>query len=230
MKIFAVATIALLLLFAPAVCAKGTVVSTAASTTHEIEMSTLVSGAKCSATAIGPHALLTASHCEQPTNDIQIDGKDATILFLKRDGGDHTIYFVDLGFKSWATVNESIPEMGDGIFIIGNPGELNHIYRHGYVSLVNQPNALEAALAGEDASTAIAYDINGYFGDSGAAVFNEAGEVSGVLSLVDTQTKKDAERDGETTAMKMMYGFAFKFSADDLKQAQTYVPVVAPKK
>src|SRR5947209_5477529 len=66
-------------------------------TMYDIEGGTVGS---CSATAIAPHALLTASHCSTISAVIKIDTKDADLLGTMGDGLDHTIILLgDIEFK-----------------------------------------------------------------------------------------------------------------------------------
>ena len=91
-------TVILLLTFAPVLsCATkhNPIVAQAHKTTHHIEMETILGGGSCSATSIGPHALLTASHCEAPSDVIAVDDVKQIIVRVIRDGRDHSIYLLD---------------------------------------------------------------------------------------------------------------------------------------
>src|SRR5713226_3523673 len=77
---------------------------------HHIVQETLANRDSCSATAIGPHALLTATHCELGSDELQIDGLSAHISKKLRDGNDHTIYiFSDTTFPTYLPVSERVP-------------------------------------------------------------------------------------------------------------------------
>ena len=49
----------------------------------------------CSATAVGPHTLLTAGHCDLNTNKLTLGEEVVTILSVMPDGNDHVLYIVD---------------------------------------------------------------------------------------------------------------------------------------
>lgn len=218
-KLIAVALGFLFLLCSPAGNARNDVISKAAQVTYNIEESNLVQSGQCSATAIGPHALLTASHCELPTDTITINGADSAILALRRDGNDHTIYFVDRKFDSWATVNETLPDVGDNVFIIGNSAGIDGVLRKGYVAMIKKPEVTESIFSEGKIPVVLVYDINGFMGDSGAGVFNEAGEVQGVLTAAQVEESKQGD---QTVSIKFMDGFKLAFTAADLQAAQTF--------
>src|SRR5690348_5645490 len=102
-------------------------------TTHVIEETTIVGNALCSATAIGPHALLTATHCELGTDEVSVDDKDPVkIIGIVRDGMDHTIYTVDMTFADYTTVSFRSPEVGEDVYMFGNPKGIEDVFRKGY--------------------------------------------------------------------------------------------------
>lgn len=187
-KFLALALAVLSVAFPTQVSASGPDYAEARKTTHEIvEHTILGGGAQCSATAIGPHALLTASHCEQPTSKITVDeDEDVKVLGLVRDGRDHTIYILDVTFKFWSPVVARSPEIGEDVFIFGNPGQFDDILRKGYVA-----NVLEAD---HEIPERVILDMNGWYGDSGAAVFDSDGNIIGVVSIVLVQNKGEVNQ------------------------------------
>jgi hypothetical protein len=205
-------TVALSLSFAAfPTFAKNEIVERAHRTTHVIQMVDVLGAEpmKCSATAIGPHALLTASHCELPTDDIAVDGQPATIFGILRDGADHSIYYVDSTFPQWATFADELPSIADRVFLFGNPGSDEDIYREGYVAAIKTGELTPFS----DSQTAIYFDLNGFFGDSGAAVFNAKGEIVGIISVLLAQTTKD---DKDKVSIKFMSGLCFRFTEAQL--------------
>lgn len=115
----------------------------------------------CSGTAIAPHAILTATHC--------FSGNPTGLTVTRRidDGNDHTLLIVTQTFDAHAQI-APMPEAGAEVHISGNPGDLRHIYASGTV-------------AGEyDGDTLLNVPI--YYGDSGAAVLDDAGDIVGVIS------------------------------------------------
>ena len=145
--------------------------------THETEQHAKVNGgAECSATAIGPHALLTASHCECATNKIVVDGVYAQIVGTLRDEEDHTIYLLTgITFQEWYA--EPLPvdlplSVGDEVLIFGNPVPFRDMLRHAYVSGTDGPGPSIMFLDGNIRN-----------GDSGAGVFSPDGKLLGVVSV-----------------------------------------------
>lgn len=119
----------------------------------------------CSGTAIGRHALLTAEHCLDK-GALTIDGQPAKILEVVKGGKDQVILRVDLTFRHAAPFGPK-PLQGQRIHYIGNAGTPK-LYRTGHVSAITEQTVI--------------LDVNGFMGDSGAAVFNEAGQIVGLVS------------------------------------------------
>lgn len=206
---------------------------------HTITMPTIAwGGGKCSATAIGPHALLTATHCmNQPSAVIKVDDKATRIDGLISDSLDHTIVLVDEEFKSFAPFAEkSRLAQGDDVFMFGNPGELSDIFRKGYVAGYIKPEVIETplqaimtppAIADNEAIRSTFYDFNGFFGDSGSGIFNPEGQIVAVTSFINEQSDNGA-------TIKFMGGFEIRFTKEQIKQAQDFKPVIvatpAPEK
>jgi len=166
-----------------------------------------VSG-NCSATAIGPHALLTATHCESVFPDIKVDGHPAHVDRIVYDTADHSIYFLSgISFSHWASVSSAPPEQGDEVYIFGNPRRHWDYLRRGYVVSVDNNG---------DYGTLSTLDINGFFGDSGAAVFNQHGEIASVISKI----MVDGDDSGAT--MKTMWAFDLCFRKEQYAEAAKY--------
>lgn len=191
-------------------------------TTHEISEVTITGKSKCSATAIAPSAILTASHCEEPVDSIEIDGRTVTIQALIRDHFDHTIYFVDATFEHYASFSDTPAVAGDNIFLFGNPGRLTDMFRRGSVAKLPDihSNPFMADIKGPSV-LATYYDFNGWFGDSGAAVFNEDGQIVGVVSMIEHQRD---EKDFEGPELVFMLGFGLHFTPLQIQDAQSFVP------
>ena len=177
------------------------VVAAAHKTTHTIVLRDALGyqPIKCSATAVGPHALLTASHCERPVDELTIDGKDAAILGHTRDNKDHTVYFVDATFVTWSAFADTLPDVADRVFIFGNPGANKDDYREGYISHIEDEDLL--------------IDLNGYPGDSGSALFDTEGKICGIISTVIVQETPYKEDGSSQVQIKFMGAVKLAFTA-----------------
>lgn len=165
----------------------------------DIQESKEKSPGHCSATAVGPNQLLTAEHCISPTAVYSIPGSGVlAVKSILHDGADHVLLEVDKKFDVWAQINLVQPETGSHVYIWGNPGDLSDVYREGTISGVVE----------EAGKVVVLVDINGYFGDSGSGVFNEKGEVVGVISIINSQ--------GLAPQFKMMGLFPFRFECKQL--------------
>ena len=128
----------------------------------------------CSGTAIGPHTILTAQHCLKNDTLKLVNNKPVKVTGIGRDKHDAlTLRLSGITFKTWARMGH-MPHQGDRIRWWGNPRIGNMIardvYREGHVA------ALEDGL--------IIYDASICFGDSGSGIFNDRGEVVGVISAM----------------------------------------------
>lgn len=122
----------------------------------------------CTGTKLGRHTLLIAAHCVNTyPGAVLVDGVPTNISRTHLDGGDQARIEVEITFDSWAVIGKPAG-MGDRIFFFGNPAILRDVLRRGYI-------------AGERDGLLIA-DITVGHGDSGSAVFNDRGEVIGVVS------------------------------------------------
>jgi len=130
----------------------------------------LPSGALCSATAVAKDVILTAKHCvEGDEKTLTIAGQTVPIGQMAEDGLDHVLIQVGVTFKTWASRGPT-PKPGDAVRIYGNADGYEQIYRTGYVM----------GWAGYQ----LLMDMNCGLGDSGAGIFNDAGQLVGVVSAV----------------------------------------------
>lgn len=127
-------------------------------------------GGGCSATYIAPRLLLTASHCfPVESGPLVINGKRGNIVSIRHDGADMAVVVVDIESKTWARIGKA-PAQGDVLFFYGNPSDFNGLLRRGYVVGLYGDRTLVDMTIGR--------------GDSGAGVFNEKGELIGVVSQI----------------------------------------------
>jgi hypothetical protein len=153
-------------------------------------------GGKCSATAVGPHTLLTASHCfRTATNNLlMVDDTVVQIDRVLQDGNDHALVTLkDVQFLNVAVLGEPA-KTGDNIHYWGNPSIFSYMFRKGYVSGVFPDRTM--------------YDINGFHGDSGAGIFNDKKEIVGVISYI-----------FEAQAFTMMGSFPLNFTKEQVQAA-----------
>jgi hypothetical protein len=127
----------------------------------------LTEGGTCSGTLVGPSTLLTAAHCLEGADLVAINMVPVNVLRIELDGADHARVTVDHVFPHWAPMG-SEPAQRDRVFMYGNPAGRRDLYREGYIS-------------GSDGKT-VYVDIEIGHGDSGAALFNERGQIIGVVT------------------------------------------------
>lgn len=191
--------------------------------THVIQESVITGSDLCSSEAIGKHAILTASHCELPTDKVSIDGNDETKIYgVIRDGNDHSIYLVGDEFKDVAEFGKT-PEVGDDVEMSGNPHGMPNVYRKGYVVKIKEAqtaNALAEMFGIESSPEIIYYDMNVFEGDSGAGVFID-GRLVGVMSF------ELPAPDGDTG--KLSGSFGLTFTQAQLDEAKNFVPPAEKK-
>lgn len=126
------------------------------------------SGAVCSATAVGQYTLLSAAHCfAQGAGEVSVSGRKAGFVVIANDDSDHVL--VRVTAKQAQIARRGVGRQGDVVFVHGNPGGWVDVLRYGRI----------AAVQGDGS---ILLDANNYKGDSGAAVFNERGEIVGVVT------------------------------------------------
>jgi hypothetical protein len=182
-------------------------------TTHRIAQATMASDTYCSATAIGPHALLTATHCELGSDNLSVDGQIVKIQGRVRDDLDHTIYLVrGITFNAWIPVVLEVEfDSGQSVHLWGNPGGERGLYRHGFYA------GMTMAPAFKDTMTIPAYlfDMNIYRGDSGAGVFTDDGRLVGMISKIVTLGSGDFKTN-------FAVSFPFLFEPEQIKAAQEY--------
>lgn len=220
MKTFATILLALLLLIANG-CVQ-TPYETARKANLEIAQSTIAGGGHCSATAIGPHAILTATHCEQTTDVINIRGieKPANILGRVRDSFDHSILYVDATFEDYATVLTGAPlTPGTDVFVWGSPSNWYQLLRKGYIAGIDRDNG---ALSFFNISRPDIYlfDFQAYPGDSGAAIYNNDGQIVAVISMV--ADREIHAPNGYTVRIQLTCAFAFGFTAETWESARKW--------
>ena len=134
----------------------------------------------CTASAIGPHALLTASHCDSSTGSLKVD-EAFTVNIMGRitDNKDHLIYLVD-GPPFKVTMGEfyspstyDMAREGEGVFFYGDGGGLfPPQFRKGY-RMDHLEFSKDTAPKGMPLGDLFLFDMVAITGDSGSAVYSE---------------------------------------------------------
>lgn len=160
----------LLLVFLVAGCATQL---SAVQRAHQVALRLTMDDGSCSGTAIGPHAILSATHCFVGAQSLAINGEPVVVTGAISDGRDHTILLVDRTFTEYAQRGPQ-PAQADPVFILGNPSGLHDLFRAGRVAGTAVDHNVRFTI----------YDLNDFFGDSGSGIFDARGRLVGVVSLV----------------------------------------------
>lgn len=179
---------------------------------HVLHFSTLLDSHHCTGTAIGPHAILTASHCEAASDDVLIDATNYVIVDIERDSFDHTILLLNGGkpFAHYASVDQGARKRGDTAIIVGFPGTALALYRAGQYSgsMPDHDNPKIPSLM---------FSMPSAQGDSGAGIF----DVDGTLYAVESFLLNEGD-----TEMPMWLAGAYPlhFSKAQLSLAADFTP------
>jgi len=136
----------------------------------------------CSASALGPHALLTAQHCDVGEEYLTVDLELSPRKIVGRitDGEDHIIFLVN-GSKFKATMaaeydptTYALPTVGEKVFLFGDGRAMYPPqYRNGYYTGTAK---IEDGDASKDPDVFL-FDLNIIPGDSGSAVYGDGGKL-----------------------------------------------------
>lgn len=140
---------------------------------HKVAVHLTMENGSCYGTVVGKNTVLTATHCLSGAKTLAVDGIPVVVYKAYDDKQDHLLLVTSLSFRNAASRGD-LPKMGDAVYMIGNPGGLVDIYRQGTVAGSKKFPDLKATL----------YDLNGFFGDSGAGIFNQDGKLVGVISIL----------------------------------------------
>lgn len=203
---------ALVLLTTFAYSAPSPAVTKARKTVHTI---TFEAG-KCSATAVAPHMILTATHCTHPAEALTVDGKDYIIVLIFSDSNDHSLVLIangDVGFTDIAGIAtpQAQPEPGDAVFMWGAENSSGIMFRAGYVAGPRTDGKRHGTL----------YQLDSFFGDSGAAIFNSDGQIIGLLYGIEDDVEQHV---GETvpTYIKYTVSYQMRFPPSVLSSLQQF--------
>lgn len=155
----------------------------------------------CSGTAVGPHAILTATHCLD-YKTLVVRGHNVVVQKRMDDGNDHTILIVAQSFKRWSRFG-AVPARGESVYVIGSPGGLPGIYSSGN----------DAGTSTDDGGRMVyLFNLPTWFGDSGAAIYGSNGGIVATVSEILTLN------DGRA-ALYMVIAFPFNFTDKQLAEA-----------
>jgi hypothetical protein len=138
----------------------------------------------CTGTAIGPHAILTASHCnnEEKTDTIRFDEatRDFHIEDTITDDRDHDIYFVDgPEFTNVVPYAVRTPRLGEHVKLYGSGGAAYPPRKLSGVRIsYDDPSDIDS-----DAGI-VRFSMPVIPGDSGSAVFNDDGTIAAVTTYL----------------------------------------------
>jgi hypothetical protein len=139
----------------------------------------------CSATAIGPSVILTATHCERPGGVLSIlrygspSYQPVEVVSVIRDKADHSVLFLKgIVFEKYARFTGEHPEIGQVVYVLGFPDVANFQYRMGIVASMDVKG-----LPIFDGLPSFLVGILSYVGDSGSAIFDDNGDIVGVVSF-----------------------------------------------
>lgn len=173
--------------------------------THRISIKDVFmpeSKSHCSGTAVAPHAILTAGHCEDNSDRIVVDGQTAYIMLSMNDGHDHSLLLLgDITFDTFVKIKQRPLVVSEEVFIVGNPRALRHQYRHGVImgdGFIGDGDDDDDDVPPADSHPPATkklheytLDLNGFFGDSGAGLFDSQGHLVGVVSTRKTVSYKE---------------------------------------
>lgn len=177
---------------------------------------------ECTGTAVGPHAILTAEHC----ND-RYTGKGTQILLDESmrhyhilgaigDNQDHVIFLLDgPPLKNFVDISKLVdvapPRPGEHLVIYGDGmREFPPKRRDGKVDLLEQ----EEDSSDVDADLGMTYyTMEVIPGDSGSAVFGEDGRIVGIITYSTECTTHHSEGSA---------GFPLAYSRQALEQIQAF--------
>jgi hypothetical protein len=173
---------------------------------------------QCTATAIGPHAILTAEHCNDKDGDdhydtitLDLSTRHYALLAETYDSRDHVIYLIDgPAFTNYLSPDELVnvkPVIsGEQVYIYGD-GRGNCSPRRIDGKINDAANS--ADISDVDKNQQITwYTLGIIYGDSGSAIYTNDGRVVGLITY--------GMSDGGAA------GFALNFSEQVILKAHTF--------
>jgi hypothetical protein len=146
-------------------------------------------GAGCSATAVGEHVLLTATHCDIAGGVLYLDQTlhpfvhPLTVSEKIVDHQDHMLLVIPgVTFKNFVKLDLSVKSLhgGEHYYLWGNPGLIADQYREGYVTGEVIPVDQTQKIDVFSPFVMLSGPVVG--GDSGSGIYGEDGRLCGVLT------------------------------------------------
>lgn len=147
----------------------------------------------CTGTAVGPHAILTATHCTEDGYKIisfDLSVKKYHIIGSITDGSDHTIIHVDgPAFTNIVTIKERKAVLGETVTSYGD-GAMDFPQHTYYGKVVEQQNGGDTSeLDRRDGINAFSLPV--IPGDSGSAIYGTDGDIVALVTYSDTNEEEN---------------------------------------
>ena len=127
----------------------------------------------CSGTKIGPNVLETARHCFRGTELTLVNDQPVRAVSIKEMDRDRVeVTLEGVTWTRWAKRGPKLRQ-GDRVRWWGNPLGERDVYREGYVAQIQKELAL--------------IDAPVCPGDSGSGLFNDRGELAGIVSAMTSE-------------------------------------------
>lgn len=165
----------------------------------------------CTGTAVGPHALLTALHCDEGDEDtisLDLAVHKYHIIGIIYDGRDHIIYHLDgPAFTNVVTVKEREAVLGEVVTSYGD-GHRDFPQHTYYGKTIVDDNGGDTSEI-DKADGAHCFSLPVVPGDSGSAVYGTDGSIVALVTYGGTN---------DETGVQSAIGFALAFTPQELEE------------